>query len=296
MSYLEYPARTHKQLYVGLEENSGDNERTRSRLIAVFISFSENRTHKVAKNIEAEIGIYPGSLRVASDVRKFMRSLEWGDFLDVLGELYHTIKAEIVVGPRGDVARRELGQYLAMVNRVFGEQKARLVLKNDGIIHPKYDMAFDQQRMALIRGLDLDSYEAARLHVEACEAALLKDPVDGSQAIRSIFLASENIFKQLGRKPRLGVGEARDLLSPILENMYPEKTNGLRASLRILKSFGEWIDAAHFYRHEEGKPEPSQPTEELGLLLVTQGFSFTRWLVDIHQFQIHNAQFSGENS
>jgi len=71
-------------------------------------------------------------------------------------------------------------------------------------------------------------------------------------------------------KPRLGAAES-DALSPILQRVYAQQATALRSAQKMLESFKGWIDAAHFYRREEGAEEPSQPPLQLATYLVGSG-------------------------
>jgi hypothetical protein len=47
-------------------------------------------------------------------------------------------------------------------------------------------------------------------------------------------------------------------------------------------SLGEWIDAAHAYRHEEGKPDAvAQPPLSLAVYLVSTGAAHLRWVAEL---------------
>jgi len=43
----------------------------------------------------------------------------------------------------------------------------------------------------------------------------------------------------------------------------------------------DWIEAAHFYRHEPGMEEPAQPPLELAIELVSVGAAFIRRLAGL---------------
>jgi hypothetical protein len=57
----------------------------------------------------------------------------------------------------------------------------------------------------------------------------------------------------------------------------------LRAANKSLNAFGDWVDACHEYRHEQGVEEPSQPPIDLAVQLISVGSGFLRWLVNIDQ-------------
>jgi hypothetical protein len=82
------------------------------------------------------------------------------------------------------------------------------------------------------------------------------------------------------KAPRLAADQIDRFLVPMLASLTAEAT-AKGASGKLLRSFREWVDAAHFYRHEEGVAEPTEPTLELTVLLVSAGASWLRWLAEI---------------
>ena len=49
----------------------------------------------------------------------------------------------------------------------------------------------------------------------------------------------------------------------------------------MLASLKDWVDAAHFYRHEPGTEEVAQPPLPLAVYLVSIGASHLRWLAEL---------------
>jgi hypothetical protein len=50
----------------------------------------------------------------------------------------------------------------------------------------------------------------------------------------------------------------------------------------MLQSLRGWIDAAHGYRHEEGKPDTvAQPPLTLAVYLVSTGAAHLPWLAEL---------------
>jgi hypothetical protein len=49
----------------------------------------------------------------------------------------------------------------------------------------------------------------------------------------------------------------------------------------MLNAFKEWIDTAHFYRHEPGKEDVAQPPLTLAVYVCGVGASHLRWLAEL---------------
>jgi hypothetical protein len=72
-------------------------------------------------------------------------------------------------------------------------------------------------------------------------------------------------------------------MEPRVQKLYAADPVATMAGARLAQSFADWVDAAHPYRHGQKSEEPVEPPEELAVLLVSQGASFVRWLVDLDQ-------------
>jgi hypothetical protein len=51
--------------------------------------------------------------------------------------------------------------------------------------------------------------------------------------------------------PRLGAAEL-DGLAPLLQALYAEDGTARLAAGKMLSALKDWVNAAHFYRHEQG--------------------------------------------
>ena len=113
-------------------------------------------------------------------------------------------------------------------------------------------------------------------------AALAKASSDGKTAIRSTFGAAEALFKLMFPKsPRLTASDAQSKLEPLLQRAYGTDSVAKRAAMKLTAAFVDWIDAAHFYRHEPGHEGPTQPPLALTVDMVSVGASFIRWLAEL---------------
>src|ERR1700757_1696046 len=62
---------------------------------------------------------------------------------------------------------------------------------------------------------------------------------------------------------------------------------GLQPARKMLSSLKDWVDAAHFYRHEPGTEDVAQPPLPLALYLVSTGASHLRWLGELGDANRH---------
>ena len=171
--------------------------------------------------------------------------------------------------------------FIAQVNRIFREENVAYEVDEAGGVHPIVDGAYASTKQAAIRGLGEPRYALSLLRVNEVDAALMASPTNYIQAIRAVFGANENLFKMMFGMPRLDTRSANDQIGRKIQSIYELNPTMQRSGNQILKSFSAWIDAAHYYRHEEGAEEPSQPAEELAIVLISEGMSFVRWLAAI---------------
>jgi hypothetical protein len=116
--------------------------------------------------------------------------------------------------------------------------------------------------------------------LEAGYRALDGVPPDGRKAIRDVFGAAENLFKQTFAQQRLSAHFINQHMKQAVAAL-PWNPEALAAGDLTCDAFCKWVDAAHIYRHEIGRPDPHEPPLELAILLVSQGTGFVRWLVMI---------------
>jgi hypothetical protein len=83
------------------------------------------------------------------------------------------------------------------------------------------------------------------------------------------------------RAPKLASAGAIGALQPTVQKLYGADATALRAANKSINAFGDWVDACHEYRHEQGVEELSQPP--IAVQLISVGSGFLRWLVNIDQ-------------
>jgi hypothetical protein len=84
-------------------------------------------------------------------------------------------------------------------------------------------------------------------------------------------------------EPRLTADAARRQIQPLVQKLYAGNVPALGAASKLLKSLGEWIEAAHFYRHEAGTEGPTEPPLALAVNMVSLGASYLRWLTELDE-------------
>jgi hypothetical protein len=185
------------------------------------------------------------------------------------------------------VAATLYSDYNKNVNRNWFVQEARRILKEENLaysideaggVHPLVDSTFSVAMDSAITGLNEPRFAASAECINRIDGCLLQTPEDFIGAIRAVFGACENTFKLMYGVPRLDSKSAGERIGSEQQSLYKDHPNLQAASAKALEGFKQWINAAHFYRHEQGLEEPKQPAPELAILLISQGLGFVRWL------------------
>jgi hypothetical protein len=144
------------------------------------------------------------------------------------------------------------------------------------------DSEFERSRIATLSQLGQARYSGVRELFEKAFAAMDSTPPDGKGAIRNVFFAAENLFRLMyPSSAQLSTSEVLKQLKPKIDAMYHDQKPAIYVAQKQLSAFKEWIDGAHFYRHEPGTEEPAQPPIDLAIYMVSQGSAHIRWLARI---------------
>jgi hypothetical protein len=150
-----------------------------------------------------------------------------------------------------------------------------------GGVHFYFDEEFARGRAATIAALQAQRYRNVLDAFDGSLTAFSKTPPDGKGAIRQTFAAAEGLFRlMIPNAPRLTAKEL-DRLQPFIHKATVGNPTAASAASKLLTSFKDWVDAAHFYRHEAGVEEVSQPPLTLAVHMTSLGASFIRWLAEL---------------
>lgn len=232
------------------------------------------------RKIEEELGIKFGT---RSTTGQLVNSWEWyfnrisvSEFLDTITVLTQHLDGWF---------NKDSEKFLAGTRRIFKEENLAYEIDDLGGLHPLVDSVFAANKQSAIVGLDGARYVATAGSIHQIDAFLLQNPADYKGAIRASFGANENLFKLMYGVPRLDARTVGDKIGKDQQTFYNDHPVLQSVSAKILEGFKDWINAAHFYRHEEGVEEPNQPAEEVALLLISQGLSYTRWLAQLDKMK-----------
>ena len=75
-------------------------------------------------------------------------------------------------------------------------------------------------------------------------------------------------------------GFVNERIRPLADRIYRSDAATASTGGRMVSSFADWVQAAHPFRHGQRTEVPIVLPDDLAILLISQGASFIRWLVD----------------
>jgi hypothetical protein len=255
-----------------------DSPRVRRRIAAVISGMRDAR--ELPTLVPRELGLDLVWAAYGPNWPAFLGQVEVADLLDLITVAYRYLTVQ-KSGPMHDPSANE--RWLAEVRRIFEEENFGYTVDDAGGVHYRLDEEFARNQSATIAALQSARYANSLDGFRKGMAALAGAPPDGKGAIRATFAAVEGLFKLIVPKAvRLGAAELDDLM-PLLDRQYSADATALRSSNKMLRSLKEWVDAAHFYRHEQGTEHIAQPPQSLAIYLVSSGAAHLRWLAELDE-------------
>lgn len=246
-----------------------DSARLRVRLLA--LASSENwLSLELAEAIRHKLGVeIPGERGYSADFSYWLKYCEIRDLLDFV---------TIVICIQD---KRQRPNIIAYINRIFAEESVAYEISDDGSVRPKVDLEFAATMRSALAGMDKARYRGVRTQFELGQAALTPLAPNWSLATYQTFRANEQLFKLVSSQDRLVADKVHQVYGPLIQAAYTDAPQILNEAKKILGGYMSWINAAHFERHAPESEEPHEMPQSLGALMVSQGASYLRWLLDL---------------
>ena len=256
-------------VYIDRGEPTGDSPRMRHRLMSEVLEMPKHLRDSLVGMVGKELGV------PWSTWGSFFKEAETRDVLDFVTLAYRCIRQAPNTG------RWTPATWVNSCRRIFTEENLHYCFDDSGGAHFRYDQEFDRNCAATIAALENGRYANALQAFNATMADLAEAPPNGKLAIRAVFSAVECVFRLiLPKAPRLAAAELEGL-TPIIQQLYERDETAKRSAAKMLNSLKDWVDAAHFYRHEGGSEEPAKPPLRFAVYIVSCGASHLRWLAEI---------------
>jgi hypothetical protein len=262
-------------VYVQRGEPVQDSAKMRRRIASLIDG--TDRLGGFAEFAERELGIAtPWSSN--SGWKSHLEKWALQDVLDLVtvATRYLAIQ-EVADRFRRDTAAR----WIAGVSRILAEENVHYAVDGKGGVHFAFDSEFSNNKAATIAALNAPRYRNSSDLFESALADLGKAPPTTKGAVRHVFFAIEGLFKLMFSGETRLTAKAADLLRPVLQRQFSEDKTALQVSMKVLEAFKDWIEAAHFYRHEQGEEDVAQPPLAVAVQLVSLGAANLRWLAEI---------------
>jgi hypothetical protein len=266
-------------VYLRQAELLPDSKRMRRRIgSAIGDTFLEG----FGDELENELGIPVETRARYSDYwPSFLEEIELRDVLDAITVRYRSMRVAYY-DDDGSATRAAKSEFLQTIQRIFAEERVSYRLDGHGGVHFAVDQEFERARASTIAELANPRYNNVRELFKRAVQALDNVPPDGKGAIRSCFFAAEGLFRLMFPNcTQLNAGDMQKHLKPKIDRIYEGQKPAIYVAHKQISGFREWIDAAHFYRHEPGVEEPAQPPLEIAIEMLSQGAAFIRWMARI---------------
>jgi hypothetical protein len=265
-------------VYLDRGEPRQDSARMRRRITALIRACGSD-LDELGQAVEREQGVevlYMGY--EGHNWKAFLSACDLRDVLDLVTVAYRHLQGKLRTGIRDAALPR---RWLEEIGRIFAEENVHYRVDDRGGVHFHFDEEFARNRAAAVAVLQAARFANALDAFENGMAALAQAPPDGKRGIRGVFAAVEAIFRLiLPNAPRLGAVELNGLAA-LLQRLYAQDDTAQRSAGKMLGGLKDWVDAAHFYRHEEGAEEVAQPPLKLAVYIVSTGASHLRWLAEV---------------
>lgn len=269
------------QLYLTREEPIQDSDRFRNRIAASIGLFKlyEN-SYEIAQTIEVRLGATVPYQYQGRDLKKFFKTAEIGDVLSSITFIWEFLRNN---------APRNANLWKKFIGDVFKEENLSYRIDEKAIVHYQVDEIFEQERAETLRWLSDQKFSAVKAAFEKSYTGLAEHSPNTKEAVRDIFEALEILIRLSDKSiKRLTANDATSFIKPKIETLYANDNVALDAASQILKSFCDWVNGVHLYRHGQAVTEPAPPPLGLAVLIVAQGTAYLRWLLEIYQLNVTN--------
>ncbi|MBB3523045.1 hypothetical protein [Rhizobium sp. BK456] len=266
------------QVYMRRTDLLPDSPRMRNRLAVVITEIGNNDDlENFGRRIEREQGIMLGQTRYSYQWPPIFKAMDVRDVLDSITTIHDSIS-----GYEYSRAAQKRKAFLDNCRRIFAEEQVRYRIDDQGGVHLAVDEEFEAARIATISGLGAPRYNGVRSLYDEAFIALDRTPPDGKAALRSAFFATESLFRLIFPPAhQLSSSEIQKHLEPLVSRLYANQKPAINLAQKLVASLKDWIDGAHFYRHEPGAEEPAQPPLELAIYMVSEAGGHLRWLAKL---------------
>ncbi|MDO5895983.1 hypothetical protein [Agrobacterium sp. Azo12] len=257
-----------------------DSKRMRHRLgIAITSLGGPDFLQQLGQHIEREHGIPVHNARYKDYWPNIVQKFELRDVLDLI-----TVVFNFISDTNRERLQHKRNNFIFSCRRIFEEEQVRYKIDDRGGVRFSVDVEFEAHRTSTILTISSKRYTAVRTLYEEAYLHLDKSPPDAKSALRSSFNATECLFRLMfSNAHQLSASEVQKHLEPLVNRLYDGQKPAINLAQKLVASLKDWIDGAHFYRHEPGSEEPVQPPLELAIYMLSEASGHIRWLAKLDE-------------
>lgn len=252
---------------------SEDSELFRSRLAAMLCSWGEESQRAFASSLRATTG-YEIRWNGGYLIDSFFEQSPIDQVLD-------TITCIIWFVSRDDEDR--VIKQAERFNKILREERLAYRIESSGSVVRFVDEQESTDRSATVALLGSHRLASARQSFIDAQRDLLGTAPRYSLAIYGIFRTAETIARLID--PEIHGLKAQSVDGRLKPLAVAHLANGDAADKRAIEKFtagfGNWIGAAHEYRHAQGQESPREPAAALAVAMLTSGYSYIRFLAEL---------------
>jgi hypothetical protein len=273
--------------YLKKEKLEKDSVRFRKR-IATYFSLLNSSSHigtEFCTNLELQgVDVPRGESGHGYSTKAFFETAAINDILDSITILNETMNQPCY-------SQLDGRKWKNFIEIAFREEGLDYTLEEKCGVHPYVDAEFQQNKTSTLSFLDKEELKGVKHEFEQAFDKLNSSRKDTKGAIKAINEAVEALVKGLndiGRPDTLG--QALSKLEGFINKIYENEKVGLAASKDMIESLKNWNKSCHNYRHGKDADKINNPSEEYTILMLSQGASYIRWLLDIEQLYINTKE------
>lgn len=188
------------------------------------------------------------------------------------------------VGSKLENQSLEAQNWLLFVSRTLREENVGYTVDLAGGVHYLVDHEFSNNRASTLSCLDRSRYVAVLDAFQAAHRHLDSQPQDTKAAVRSLFESLEILVKLFIETKNLNKWLVENKLKPMALAKCGDEVEA-KAVTGIYDGFAQWVDGIHWYRHGQPVEEPSAPSPEFAVYVLSSGAAYLRMLAALDPTQ-----------
>ena len=280
------------RVYIPKGDPLPDSHRFRLRLACgvsdMFRPMSEYLESELGSIVQRELGVRVPRMRMSGDwdIGEFIATAEIRDVLDSISFVARLIR------DRGLNAQL----WTKFVGRVFAEENLHYRIDDLGGVHFLVDREFERNKNAVLICLG-GKFPVVEESLNSAFSRLSREPFDTKAAVWDMFSAAESLVKTITNNSGQVLTDkfVETNIKPMVQRVYGKIDSATHSAAgKSISGFSQWVQSVHPYRHGQKDSKSTNPPLEITVLLLSQGASYIRWLVEVHNLNETGREKAGQ--